>query len=100
MEFKFSDEHNALRTEVRGFLDAALPKDRGAGPVRPTSQENWPEQMEFAKKLAAKGWIAPAWPKEYGGGGLTIMEQFIFNQEILPAGASYWVALTEGYLAK
>ena len=26
--------------------------------------------------------------------------QFIFNQEILPAGAAYWVALTEGYLSQ
>jgi alkylation response protein AidB-like acyl-CoA dehydrogenase len=38
-------------------------------------------------KLAAKGWIAPAWPKEYGGAGLSIMEQFIMNEEFAEAGA-------------
>jgi alkylation response protein AidB-like acyl-CoA dehydrogenase len=41
----------------------------------------------WAKKLAGKGWIAPAWPKEYGGAGMTVMEQFIFKQEMSTAGA-------------
>jgi alkylation response protein AidB-like acyl-CoA dehydrogenase len=36
-------------------------------------------------KLATKGWVAPAWPKEYGGAGMTIMEQFIFNEELAQA---------------
>jgi alkylation response protein AidB-like acyl-CoA dehydrogenase len=39
------------------------------------------------KKLAGRGWIAPAWPKEYGGAGMTVMQQFIFNQEMASAGA-------------
>ncbi|WBL35012.1 hypothetical protein O0235_09450 [Tepidiforma flava] len=60
MEFKFTAEHEALRKEVRDFLAEALP-NRGTGPVRPTSQENWEEQLAFSKKLAKKGWIAPAW---------------------------------------
>jgi alkylation response protein AidB-like acyl-CoA dehydrogenase len=38
-------------------------------------------------KLVARGWIAPAWPKEYGGAGLSIMEQFIMNEEFAEAGA-------------
>lgn len=38
-------------------------------------------------KLASKGWVAPAWPKEYGGAGMTIMEQFIFNEELAVARA-------------
>ena len=87
MEFKFSEEHNALRAEVREFLTDALPKDGGSGPVRPTSQENWPEQMEFMRKLAARGWVAPAWPKEYGGLAWSHIKQMIFSEEISYAGA-------------
>ena len=49
MDFRFSEEHNALRAEVRAFLKDAMPGDQGAGPVRPSSQENWPEQMVFMK---------------------------------------------------
>ena len=38
--------------------------------------------MELTKKLADKGWLTFHWPKEYGGGGASIIEQFIFNDEI------------------
>src|SRR5690606_26151683 len=31
-------------------------------------------------------WIAPAWPKEYGGAGLTAKEQFILNEELAENG--------------
>jgi hypothetical protein len=86
MEFKFTAEHEALRKEVRDFLAEALP-NRGVGPVRPTSQENWEEQLAFNKKLAKKGWIAPAWPKEYGGLGWSHIKQMIFSEELAYAGA-------------
>jgi alkylation response protein AidB-like acyl-CoA dehydrogenase len=42
---------------------------------------------EWREKLAQRGWIAPSWPKEYGGAGLTTMEQFILNEEFAEAGA-------------
>jgi len=87
MDFRFSEEHNALRTEVRAFLKEAMPGDQGSGPVRPTSQENWPEQMAFMKKLAAKGWVAPAWPKEYGGLAWSHVKQMVFAEELSYAGA-------------
>ncbi|MEJ5220674.1 MAG: acyl-CoA dehydrogenase [Tepidiforma sp.] len=86
MEFKFTAEHEALRKEVRDFLAGALPS-RGTGPVRPTSQENWEEQLAFNKQLAKKGWIAPAWPKEYGGLGWSHINQMIFSEELSYAGA-------------
>jgi alkylation response protein AidB-like acyl-CoA dehydrogenase len=41
----------------------------------------------WRKRLASRGWLAPAWPKEYGGGGLSPMEQFILRQEMATAGA-------------
>ncbi|MEO9254824.1 MAG: acyl-CoA dehydrogenase family protein, partial [Tepidiformaceae bacterium] len=85
MDFKFTDEHNALRTEVKAFLRDTVPG--GSGPSRPTSQENWPEQMEFLQKLAAKNWVAPAWPEQYGGLGWTHIKQMIFSEELAYAGA-------------
>ena len=42
---------------------------------------------QWADALAEKGWIAPHWPEEYGGAGLSVMEQFIYNQEMSEAGA-------------
>jgi alkylation response protein AidB-like acyl-CoA dehydrogenase len=85
MDFKFTDEHNALRAEVKDFLHANVPG--GPGPSRPTSQENWPEQIEFLHKLAAKNWVAPAWPEQYGGLGWSHIKQMIFSEELAYAGA-------------
>jgi len=42
---------------------------------------------EWRQKLADRGWVAPAWPKEYGGAGLSTMEQFILNEEFAEARA-------------
>ena len=85
MEFKFSDEHNALRAEVKAFLKETVPS--GPGPARPTSQENWPEQIDFLQKLAAKNWVAPAWPVQYGGLGWAHIKQMIFSEELSYAGS-------------
>jgi alkylation response protein AidB-like acyl-CoA dehydrogenase len=85
MEFKFTEEHEALRAEVRGFLRQTVPG--GPGPSRPTSQENWGEQIAFLKKLARRSWIAPAWPKEYGGLGWSHISRMIFSEELSYAGA-------------
>lgn len=38
--------------------------------------------QDWFRKLAERGWIAPAWPKEYGGAGMSQIEQFIFNEEM------------------
>ncbi len=85
MEFKFTAEHEALRTEVKSFLKDTVPD--GPGPSRPTSQENWEEQVAFTKKLAARQWVAPAWPAEYGGLGWSHIQQMIFSEELSYAGA-------------
>ncbi len=42
---------------------------------------------DWTKALAQQGWVAPHWPKEYGGAGLSPMEQFIFKQEMAASGA-------------
>jgi alkylation response protein AidB-like acyl-CoA dehydrogenase len=46
-----------------------------------------PELQRWFQKLSERRWIAPAWPKEYGGAGLSIMEQFIMNEEFAEARA-------------
>ena len=38
--------------------------------------------QRWRKALAARGWLAPHWPGEYGGLGLSVTEQFILNQEL------------------
>ncbi|MEQ9507316.1 MAG: acyl-CoA dehydrogenase family protein [Hyphomonas sp.] len=43
-------------------------------------------QVAWQKKLAAKGWIAPNWPKQYGGPGLSTTERYILHSELSGAG--------------
>jgi alkylation response protein AidB-like acyl-CoA dehydrogenase len=38
-------------------------------------------------RLATNGWLAAAWPKQYGGADLSVLEQFVLNQELNEVGA-------------
>jgi alkylation response protein AidB-like acyl-CoA dehydrogenase len=87
MNFTDTPEEAAWRREVRSFLEAELPRElsdtTGEGGLfgRGEAMRAW------RQKVAARGWVAPAWPKEYGGAGLTVKEQFILNEEFAEAGA-------------
>ena len=112
MHLTDTPEEAAWRAEVRDFLDKELPQEfrrrsrvsdapfagYEAGAVatsnRPTAVSGGSgfrleggARGEWREKLAAKGWIAPAWPQEYGGAGLGTMEQFILNEEFAEYGA-------------
>ncbi|MYH41117.1 MAG: hypothetical protein F4150_05000, partial [Chloroflexi bacterium] len=45
------------------------------------------DAAQWLGAFADRGWVAPHWPREYGGGGLSPMEQFILNQEIADSNA-------------
>ena len=82
MDFRETPEEAAFRTEVRGFIDAEAPKAERGVSGEEALTANWQRNQEWFKKLAEQGWIAPAWPKEYGGAGLTTMQQFVLNEEL------------------
>ncbi len=81
MEFRFSAEHDALRSDVRSFARDAL-KDFPGGISRPISMDNWGGQLAFLKALAARKWVAPGWPTAYGGQGWGPVDQMIFSEEL------------------
>jgi len=89
MEFRDNPREAAFRAEVRAFLDAEFPDDAAARPTEwglfNGSGRGVPGFAEFLKawtaKLNLRGWGAPAWPKEHGGGGLSVKEQFILSEE-------------------
>ncbi|HEY8491548.1 MAG TPA: acyl-CoA dehydrogenase family protein, partial [Dehalococcoidia bacterium] len=92
MEFRDTPEEARFRAEVRSFIQEHLPP--GYGTPDFTQQyggEESPDQRGFLRRwrqaLAQKGWIAPHWPKEYGGAGMSVTEQFIFNEELAEARA-------------
>ncbi len=81
MDFSSTPEEEAFRYEVRKFLDEHLP----SGPSgEPPSRE---EIAAWNEALSLKGWIGFAWPKEAGGYGGGLMEQFILKEEMSARGA-------------
>jgi alkylation response protein AidB-like acyl-CoA dehydrogenase len=86
MELKFGEKEEQLRKEVRSFLLENIKADDDGGFVARTD-EAFEQAKEFNRKLAERGWIAPAWPKEYGGLGASIYEQMVFNEEFGYYGA-------------
>jgi alkylation response protein AidB-like acyl-CoA dehydrogenase len=81
MDYRFTPEEEAFRQEVREFLRSELPDDWDFDPFE-LKDETWDFARSFTKKLAAKGWVAPAWPKEYGGLGLGFMKQVVLSEEL------------------
>ena len=79
-----SKEQEALRDELRAYYDGLLTteveddlrKGEGVGQV---SKDVW-------KQMCRDGWAGVGWPKEWGGRGMTPIEQFVFFDESMRAG--------------
>ena len=87
MDLSLSPSDLKFQQEVRDWIAANFDDDLRArmalsknGYVDKASQVGW------QKKLAAKGWIAPNWPKQYGGPGLSTTERYILHSELSGAG--------------
>jgi alkylation response protein AidB-like acyl-CoA dehydrogenase len=80
MDLSFSPEEEAFRQDVRAFIADAKPKlpNIGAAESADRSKE---EYLAWHKLLYKKGWVAPLWPKEYGGTGWNVTQRYIFNEE-------------------
>ena len=104
VDLRFTPAQEALRTEIGDWLTANLPpeEERQPMPVGPEWSGN-PEGYDFAlafnRKLAARGWLTAHWPKEYGGLGLSIMEQVVVREEFARHGAPIVNANGLGMLA-
>ncbi|MDN4060859.1 acyl-CoA dehydrogenase family protein [Massilia sp. YIM B02769] len=85
MDLNYSDEDLAFRDEVRAFLAANLPPDL-QHKVRSHLRLSKDDSVRWHKILAAKGWVAPGWPVEFGGPGWTPTQRHIFEEECARAG--------------
>lgn len=66
-----------FRGIVRGWFEAEYPADMRY----PSRRPRWTEIKPWYLKLSAKGWVAPAWPAEHGGMGLSPAQLLIFIEE-------------------
>ena len=83
MDLTFSQQEEAFRQEVRAFIADNLPKElKGRARREMTSREDY---STWHKILGKKGWVAPAWPTQYGGPGWSVTQRYIFNEECAEA---------------
>ncbi len=84
MDLKFPPEAEAFRAEVREFLASSLPADwQGTGALDRDEAEAF--SISWRRKLYENGFIGLTWPKEYGGGGRSKVEQVVLAQEMAKA---------------
>jgi alkylation response protein AidB-like acyl-CoA dehydrogenase len=81
----------AFRGEVQRWLAANAPASLKGYTFGDDGDANWggkkatyavPELKQWLDVMASRGWTAPTWPKEYGGGGLSSEEAKVLRQEI------------------
>jgi len=86
MDFRLSEAENKFRQEVEEFILAEMPQSYaerdlywpgGYGAIGEFEIRD-PEVEKFRRKMGERGWLTMAWPKEYGGGGRSFVEQAIF----------------------
>lgn len=87
MDLRESPEQLALRKELRAYFAALLPEEKR----RKAGEEGVGGQYfrEVVKLLGQDGWLGIGWPKEYGGQGRSIEEQFVFFDEVQRAGLPF-----------
>jgi len=85
MEPTYSADAEAYRDKVQAFLAEKLPSDWG-GIGRLEGQELTDFVAWWRGVLYEAGYLAPSWPVEYGGGGLSALEQVIIGEEFARAG--------------
>jgi alkylation response protein AidB-like acyl-CoA dehydrogenase len=76
-------EQLEFRREVRGWLESNLPENLKFLTFRPLPVDGMP----WYQRLSRRGWIAPHWPKQFGGMAATPLEQVIMSEEFARAGA-------------
>jgi alkylation response protein AidB-like acyl-CoA dehydrogenase len=85
MNFDFTDKEKKLRQDLRDFVAQELPPGWvGDGGVNEEygTDEGWEAAKKMTGKLAAKGWLTIAWPREYGGLAASHMEHVIYREEM------------------
>jgi len=82
MDLTLSPQEHAFRDELRAWLEANDPGREPEG-----DEAGFEFRRDWQRTLHAAGWAGVSWPQEYGGRGATLVEQAIFNEEIVRAQA-------------
>ena len=96
MDFSYTPEQEEFRSKVRGFLEKASGDifGRGAEAMGASTASlldvrddaAWNKMKQYHRALYDAGYVALHWPKEWGGGGADLVQQSIYQDEVLRMG--------------
>ena len=79
MHLTYTDEQRALRDELRAYFAQLMTPERVASLSQ--GELDGPAYKEITRQLGEDGWLGLSWPKEYGGQGRSLIDQYIFFDE-------------------
>ena len=92
MDLNFTLEEEEFRLKVRRFLEENVPRSGLAGAREGREDKVWLERAKaWQRKLHEGGYVALAWPKEYGGQAMDPVRQTIVNDEVTRVKAPYMI---------
>jgi alkylation response protein AidB-like acyl-CoA dehydrogenase len=84
MDFGWSDTERQFRQDIRDFIRSEL--NENVTDLVPGEEPYSQTSIDFCGKLAARGWLVPHWPVEYGGSGASPWMFAILSEEMWAAG--------------
>jgi len=97
MKTTFTAADEEFRAKVREFFEVDYPADIKVKLARGESLSKQDYQRS-EQAMASRGWSAPGWPEEYGGPGWSLVQRYIFDEELERAGAANVVPMGLLYL--
>jgi alkylation response protein AidB-like acyl-CoA dehydrogenase len=96
MDFRLGERSDALRAEVRAFLDEAITPELEEHLYRTGTSHD----AAFNEALLERGWFAPGWPPEWGGQGRDPIELLVLGEELSRADAPTYANGTTTMVAR
>ncbi|MEY2436359.1 MAG: hypothetical protein QOF97_1195 [Acidimicrobiaceae bacterium] len=87
MDLTYPPEAEEFRVEIRAWLEENLPEGWFDEGFSMTPEERTKFHEGWTQKLFEGGWICASWPTEYGGKGLSIIQNVVLNEEFARSGA-------------
>jgi alkylation response protein AidB-like acyl-CoA dehydrogenase len=83
MQFRWHEDQERFRQDVRAFIDSELPADWDQQPPdEGYSEVRHTVALQFQKAMADRQWLTMAWPEENGGLGASYWQQMVLNEEM------------------
>ena len=86
MDFAYTPEQEALREEVRQFIEENVTPEIAMELESIGVRRRGPKTRDLYQKIAEKGWIGMSWPKAYGGQDGSRIDQYIVEEEFARIG--------------